>query len=417
MRLLAGPGIPLVQFRTVQLGDGQLQLQRRKACMYQSATTTDPGSVQICRLDNDGTQKANPVVVHNSITLSQIQRVLHDIETATLQRALAEKPVPGDPESRAVDGNECFSLVYVNQYVDFEIMPTSTVKGRDLKRWLVWRAILESMTQPMPAPKAKSQGRGMPRGARGAILEKQKTKPDNDHEDKTINEKLVGPGCFAASVEMGTLPQPFLSPSVANVEAAAAAAVAHGQAAARVALKAKRAHPGPLVEMEESQSDDMLIATSQLDPKRAGNVTCHGCEPAPFSKTAAVASKTNQDAGCVVWPLCGDPRMLFLGVFDGHGELGHRASKYCMRRIVESISADGAAALSVPKDCGKSLVKAFEGSNTTIEKVHLDWGNDGSVQPLPGCRDEPRSCGIFRASPLACLFSLLVGEPRPWAWS
>ena len=51
----------------------------------QNATGTDPGSVQICRLDPSGKEKATPVLVHNSIHLGQIQRVLHDIETATLQ--------------------------------------------------------------------------------------------------------------------------------------------------------------------------------------------------------------------------------------------------------------------------------------------------------------------------------------------
>jgi len=41
--------------------------------------------VQICRLDPSGKEKATPVLVHNSIHLGQIRRVLHDIETATLQ--------------------------------------------------------------------------------------------------------------------------------------------------------------------------------------------------------------------------------------------------------------------------------------------------------------------------------------------
>jgi hypothetical protein len=104
-----GPGIPLVQFRTVQLGDGQLQLQRRKACMYQNPDGDDPGFVQICRLHQNGSEKATPIVVHNSMVLGQIQRVLHEVETATLQRALAEKPTPDSP---AVNASECFSLVY-----------------------------------------------------------------------------------------------------------------------------------------------------------------------------------------------------------------------------------------------------------------------------------------------------------------
>lgn len=111
LHIVLGPGIPLIQFRTVQLGDGQLQLQRRKACMFQTPSSKDPGVVQICRLHQNGSEKAEPVVVHNSMQLSQIQRVLQGIETATLQRAVNEKPPPGE-DGRAVDSKECFSLVY-----------------------------------------------------------------------------------------------------------------------------------------------------------------------------------------------------------------------------------------------------------------------------------------------------------------
>ncbi len=57
-----GPGIPLVQFRTVQLGDGKLQLQKRKACMFQDPESEDPGSVVVCRLNPAGTEKSVPVV-------------------------------------------------------------------------------------------------------------------------------------------------------------------------------------------------------------------------------------------------------------------------------------------------------------------------------------------------------------------
>ena len=314
------------------------------------------------------------------------------------------------------------------RYVDFEILPTSTLKGGDLKRWLVWRAILESMSQPMPPPKAKSSSARPARGARAAAQAAAMTTPANDKDDVTVDEALVGPGAFAAAVELGTLPQPYLSPSNANVAQAAQACKAHGQVRwvrwapvwvfrwkrrswlmgirwgfffaahrswavrvlsvslalvlpqdpKRVSVAMAPGGSGPHVEISAATLPSALIATCNLDPKvrthvaalalacpqhaarslarpalwhvhaslsfvaslgvplqpppclpaqNAGNVTCHGCEPAPFSKTASVASKTNQDSGCVVYPLCGDPEALFVGVFDGHGELGHRASK------------------------------------------------------------------------------------------
>jgi len=289
--------------------------------------------------------------------------------------------VPGDPESRAVDANECFSLVYSNQYVDFEILPSSTLKGGDLKRWLVWRSILESMTVPMPPPKAKSANQKPPRGARAAQQAQCMTTPANEKDDVTLLDKaLEASGSFTPVVEMGTLPQPFLSPSNASVKISQQAAVLHGQPLKRTAGNGSTVlpgGPGPHVDLSACLLPEALVQTSKLEAKRAGLVTTHGCEPAPFSKTAVVAAKTNQDCGCVIWPLCGDPTLLFLGVFDGHGELGHRASKYCMRRIAESLTAEGAPELKDKKSCSKALVKAFEDSNTMLAQKHLDWGNDG----------------------------------------
>jgi len=298
-----------------------------------------------------------------------------------LQRALAEKVVPGDPESRAVDANECFSLVYSNQYVDFEILPTSTLKGGDLKRWLVSRAILESMCAPMPPPKAKTANQRPPRGARAAQQASCMTTASNEKDDVALLDKaLDASGCFCPAVELGTLPQPFLSPSNANVKAAQQATVLHGQPLKRTAGASGAPLPGgagPHVDIAASLLPAALVQTSLLGATRAGAVTCHGCEPAPFSKTAVVAAKTNQDSGCVVWPLCGDPSLLFVGVFDGHGELGHRASRYCMRRIAESLTSEGAEELKDKKGCSKALVKAFEGSNAMLAAKHVDWGNDG----------------------------------------
>ena len=90
-----GPGIPLVQFRTVQLSDGKLQLQRRKACLVITDDTPE-----------------GAVVVHTTMRIGQIQRVLHQIETTTLQKAVTEPPGPNEKDSRPVNRDECFSLIY-----------------------------------------------------------------------------------------------------------------------------------------------------------------------------------------------------------------------------------------------------------------------------------------------------------------
>ena len=106
-----GPGIPLVQFRTVQLSDGKLQLQRRKACLVITDDTPE-GAVQVCRLHANGEEVAIPVVVHTTMRIGQIQRVLHQIETTTLQKAVTEPPGPNEKDSRPVNRDECFSLIY-----------------------------------------------------------------------------------------------------------------------------------------------------------------------------------------------------------------------------------------------------------------------------------------------------------------
>jgi len=372
----------LVQFRTVQLGDGQLQLQRRKACMFQNPESTMPGAVQICRLHANGSEKADPVILHNSMQLAQIQRVLHGIETSTLQRAINEKP--SAEESRVVDADECFSLVYNNQYVDFEILPTSTLKGGDLKRWLVWRSVLESMVAPMPPPKAKSLNPQRARGARAAAQAKFKTTNATQHEDVTIDETKVGKDCFFTAVEMGTLPAPFLSPNGGSSAVATEAAVLHGQASSRVlpvngGFKELSADSGEsrYLDLTRFSHASSLVKTTSMDAMRVGAVTCHGCEPNTYSKTAAVSAKTNQDSGCVVYPLAGDEECLFMSVFDGHGELGHRASKYIMRQIVEGLCADGAATLKA--EPGKCLERSFVAANDIIASRHFDWGNEGGT--------------------------------------
>jgi serine/threonine protein phosphatase PrpC len=46
-----------------------------------------------------------------------------------------------------------------------------------------------------------------------------------------------------------------------------------------------------------------------------------------------------QDAAFTCWPLGGDPNVALFGVFDGHGDSGHRCAHFCMRRVCEFVEA------------------------------------------------------------------------------
>lgn len=74
-------------------------------------------------------------------------------------------------------------------------------------------------------------------------------------------------------------------------------------------------------------------------------LTCHGTELCRSSNPdQTISAKFNQDAACVVWPVASGAQFshtAFFGVFDGHGESGHRCSHYCMRRVVEFLSEHG----------------------------------------------------------------------------
>jgi len=51
-----------------------------------------------------------------------------------------------------------------------------------------------------------------------------------------------------------------------------------------------------------------------------------------------VIDPLSQDAAFTCWPLGNDPNIALSGVFDGHGDSGHRCSHYCMRRVCEYVA-------------------------------------------------------------------------------
>lgn len=90
------------------------------------------------------------------------------------------------------------------------------------------------------------------------------TTKENDKEDVVIDEGVVGVGCFWASVELGTLPRPFLSPSTVQSAAAVAATALHGQPEERVRHSLPAA--GPFVDPAAGAEPEATIATSNCDP-------------------------------------------------------------------------------------------------------------------------------------------------------
>lgn len=229
----------------------------------------------------------------------------------------------------------------------------------DLRQWLVLRAMYLSMISAMPPPKTKSSNAAViPRGARGIKEAKAHAALNSGASDDDIMCRMEDSGgaadSFSAAAEMGRdLALETVMPHIAAPDSASLFPVVQTAAGFGGAV--------------------------------AGAVTCHGCEPNPYSRNEAVGAKTNQDCGCVVWPLANDSNMVFIGVFDGHGELGHKAANFCMRRVAESVtkgmsgyvaSPTEKVATSVP---GKVLTQAFEGANSLLKDTHLDWGNSGGT--------------------------------------
>jgi len=85
-----------------------------------------------------------------------------------------------------------------------------------------------------------------------------------------VAKAVVGLDCFNQAVELGTLPRPFLSPSVAWQASAVAAAEAHGQSSARVACaELTEGLDGNFVDINASSDPSSVIATSSLDAIKA----------------------------------------------------------------------------------------------------------------------------------------------------
>uniref|UniRef100_A0A7S2WD43 PPM-type phosphatase domain-containing protein n=1 Tax=Rhizochromulina marina TaxID=1034831 RepID=A0A7S2WD43_9STRA len=318
-KYIASAGVPVVQFRTVQLPDGKLQLQRR-AVRFFTDEREGNAKLRIVRASNDP-RKGGATVIQTVIT-KQIQRVLLGAETMTMKRAVKDIPVGTDV--KPVQEDSCLSLIYADEYMDFEVIEHSAVKASEFKLWLIDVSVENSMTEPPPpsADDPAAMGFGLPR---------LRVKRDDLTTDAAN---------FVASTEYCLLP---------------------------------------------SMQDEMLryrTRTAGFPSDVIGSVSCHGMEPSADDNSGrrgadTIHGKKNQDAGAVICPLLGDDMSTALFcVLDGHGEEGHHVSHFCMRRIAETLQKQRKQTLADPAEAMRS---AFVQANEVLAQQHPQWGNHGGT--------------------------------------
>ena len=69
--------------------------------------------------------------------------------------------------------------------------------------------------------------------------------------------------------------------------------------------------------------------------------------------------------------------MALFGVFDGHGDSGHRCSHFCLRRVCEEVS--GRVAELRDGKAGLVLRDAFLKANDLLEARHPAWAEAGGT--------------------------------------
>ena len=152
-----------------------------------------------------------------------------------------------------------------------------------------------------------------------------------------------------------------------------------------------------------------------FSPEMMGLVTAHG----QTIGQRGMVSKVNQDSGCIVTPFQDKVGTVLAVVMDGHAELGHHTSNFCMRSVVEMMQNDSQA-LANP---GASLFKSFVNTHATLMKKHSRWGKDGGTtavryrppRRLPPAPSPPPCHTLTHSSVSACLSTcdvpVLVGCP------
>jgi len=108
-----------------------------------------------------------------------------------------------------------------------------------------------------------------------------------------------------------------------------------------------------------------------------GTFSCHGVEPG--ARQGESHGKINQDRGCVVSPFaepegCDYKQALFC-VYDGHGQLGDKASEFTMNKVQELLEGFFSNGLSEEE----ALQKAFVGTDDLLKKDKIDAELSGTT--------------------------------------
>ena len=297
------------------------------------------------------------------IPLAEVQRVQPGATTPTLARATDPEALLPDATTTTSSANgwrdmagsvadpvKCFALVLKGYYLELEVMEP-TVDALDLVQWIVVASVLESMNSPNPPP------------------------DDDDDDDASSGEEGGSSFGFSAFTSGTAKPSHPKEPKEERKHSLLISMATELDGHAFCPTPEYRTVSGaPLetISAPYSQRQGLVTATTGLPADVVGHLTCHGAEAGPGE---VVISKTNQDCGCFFWPLRDDPEKAFFGVFDGHGDLGHHTSNFCMRRVAESIAADPRGLT----DPGPALERAFLHADRTLSEQHPDWAGEGGT--------------------------------------
>ena len=364
---MARGGVRMIQLRTIRQDGTKLVVQKRNCRLIKRAS--DDFRIRLLRDDD---------TIVETMWCSQIQRVVLGAKTPTLERAIdyAASTTP-DVYAKAHKWQElhetvvemrCITIIYGNQYLDFQVIDHST-NALALGQYLLWVTVLASMNTSNPLPEDDPGGH------------------PNDASRSGLFYKIMHNGSFGSG------------------EAITTSAACFSQAQEYGELE------GAPIEKVSVVCDGFTTKSIPgMAPEFAGMLTCHGTEMARSSNPDnTIAPKGNQDAACCIWPFRNDSRSAFIGIFDGHGDSGHRVSHFCARRIAEHLEKDGKASSSVLDDPAQALTRAYECANGLLAERHPAWAEAGGTTAvgiffmgkkmwIANCGDSRAVIGRLRAS-------------------
>ena len=118
--------------------------------------------------------------------------------------------------------------------------------------------------------------------------------------------------------------------------------------------------------------------------KAVGSFSCHGIEPSYNNKKGHhVASKINQDKGFTTYPYNSNPRYALLGVYDGHGEHGHKVSKFVLNEIENNLELHPA----FESDTAKAFEEVFVAADEELRDATFSAEHSGTTAVIVLIKD------------------------------